>query len=91
MIVQSLADQVITSKMLKSFSKVVNCLLCPSMYDIVLDIQNDEIGYARNAYLSLIMVMPVNKNTSELNKKIKLCNKVKTSSFVPKYNEEIDE
>jgi len=72
--------------MLKSYSKVVNCLLCPSMYDIILDIQNDEIGYARNAYLSLIMLMPINKHTCELNKKIKLCNEIKKNPFELKYN-----
>ena len=61
---------------MKSFDKVINCLLSPTMHDVIRDIEADQEGHARNAYLSLIMFMPLNKYTLELNKKIRLSNQL---------------
>ena len=69
---------------------IANCLLSPGMYDIILTIQKDDIGHAKNAYLSLIMLLPLNKFTSELNKKMVLCNKFKEEKWKLDYETEID-
>ena len=76
MIIESLIHEPINSRTFKSFDKVINCLLSPTMHDVIRDIEFDQEGHARNAYLSLIMFMPLNKYTLELNKKIQLSNQL---------------
>ena len=84
-------EEVITSKQLKSYGKIANCLLSPGMHDVILTIQKDEMGYARKAYLSLIMLLPLNKYTTELNRKIQLVDKFAWKGWKLDYDTERDE